>query len=379
MDFISQLFTELNHTDSVTVLVFLLGAFLIGWLFGRMSLSRKLKKVGTALKAKEGEMSTLSIEHGALRQQFELSEEKLTNFENENEQLRKSLSSIENDKNELNKELYFSKQRQQELDDLNAQYLNQIGLLEGELDLLKTGPEYDEKRSGDEFPSNQFAEQAFDRPPDRWEKTEDRMARIEMHLEKLERENNNLKQDLNNLKSTGFGHSNQVDESQLKYLQQKIEELENENTSLKQELYPETFEVDLFSDDEEIPIEVVFDDSDVDATVDPEMSFEDEDLDLLSPEERSLRARRQLERFMGTKIPKAGPASKDDLKAIDGIGPFIEQKLNAVGIFTFDQISEFDDELINLLTEAIQFFPGRIKRDGWVNQAGSLKKGKNDK
>jgi len=57
---------------------------------------------------------------------------------------------------------------------------------------------------------------------------------------------------------------------------------------------------------------------------------------------------------------------------IAGIGPFIENKLNDIGIYTFEQITQLDDELIGYITEAIQFFPGRIQRDDWVGQAKKL-------
>jgi len=60
---------------------------------------------------------------------------------------------------------------------------------------------------------------------------------------------------------------------------------------------------------------------------------------------------------------------KDDLKLISGVGPFIEQKLNNLGIYTFEQISGFSKETIEKVTHAIEFFPGRIERDHWVDQA----------
>jgi len=61
--------------------------------------------------------------------------------------------------------------------------------------------------------------------------------------------------------------------------------------------------------------------------------------------------------------------NKDDLKRTKGIGPFIEEKLNALGIYTFLQISKMDSELEDQVNIAIEFFPGRVKRDEWVNQA----------
>ncbi|MEM6684335.1 MAG: hypothetical protein AAF617_00955 [Bacteroidota bacterium] len=71
----------------------------------------------------------------------------------------------------------------------------------------------------------------------------------------------------------------------------------------------------------------------------------------------------------------ADASQKDDLKRIKGVGPFIEEKLNAIGIYTFDQISKFSVEDMQTVTELISFFPGRIERDDWKGQATVLKKG----
>ena len=63
---------------------------------------------------------------------------------------------------------------------------------------------------------------------------------------------------------------------------------------------------------------------------------------------------------------------KDDLQVIKGIGPFIEEKLNALGITTYRQIANMTAKLETQVNEAIEFFPGRVKRDQWVNQAKIL-------
>lgn len=63
---------------------------------------------------------------------------------------------------------------------------------------------------------------------------------------------------------------------------------------------------------------------------------------------------------------------KDDLTQIKGIGPFIEKRLNMLGIYTFRQISEFTPETIEHISKAIEFFPKRIVRDNWVGQAKEL-------
>ncbi len=72
------------------------------------------------------------------------------------------------------------------------------------------------------------------------------------------------------------------------------------------------------------------------------------------------------------RIGRADAGSKDDLKEISGIGPFIEEKLNALGIYTFKQVSNFTPEDEEIVNDAIEFFPGRIKRDEWARQAREL-------
>ena len=68
----------------------------------------------------------------------------------------------------------------------------------------------------------------------------------------------------------------------------------------------------------------------------------------------------------------AKASDKDDLQVIKGIGPFIEEKLNALGIYTYLQVSKMTSKLETDVNEAIEFFPGRVKRDQWVNQAKIL-------
>ncbi len=67
---------------------------------------------------------------------------------------------------------------------------------------------------------------------------------------------------------------------------------------------------------------------------------------------------------------------KDDLKMISGIGPFIEERLHALDIYTFRQISKFTKKDIETINDAIEYFSGRIERDEWVAQAKELFKHK---
>lgn len=71
----------------------------------------------------------------------------------------------------------------------------------------------------------------------------------------------------------------------------------------------------------------------------------------------------------------AKPASRarkaDDLKQISGVGPKIEQVLNAKGIRSFAMVAGWSDEDAAHI-DAELGFDGRIARDGWVAQAKAL-------
>lgn len=80
-------------------------------------------------------------------------------------------------------------------------------------------------------------------------------------------------------------------------------------------------------------------------------------------------AKTAVKAMIGGILPVASAEEADDLTQIEGIGAFISQRLNDLGIYTFEQVAAFDDEVADKVTEAIAFFPGRIQRDGWVIQA----------
>ncbi|MEM6845259.1 MAG: hypothetical protein AAF944_03880 [Bacteroidota bacterium] len=93
-------------------------------------------------------------------------------------------------------------------------------------------------------------------------------------------------------------------------------------------------------------------------------------------EEALKRVKAKAQQIDFNRIGRASEAEKDDLKKIKGVGPFLEKKLNALGIYTFAQIANFTDEDKERVNDAIEFFPGRISRDNWVGQAQSFQQGK---
>jgi len=68
------------------------------------------------------------------------------------------------------------------------------------------------------------------------------------------------------------------------------------------------------------------------------------------------------------------PETPDDLKAISGIGPKLEQVLNGLGVWTFAQIAAWQPEEVAWIDDYLQF-KGRIDRDAWISQASGLAKG----
>ncbi len=68
------------------------------------------------------------------------------------------------------------------------------------------------------------------------------------------------------------------------------------------------------------------------------------------------------------------PSTVDDLKKIRGIGVLIEKKLNAMGVYSYDQIANWSADDIHQVSGALDF-QGRIELEGWVQQARILASG----
>ena len=74
-------------------------------------------------------------------------------------------------------------------------------------------------------------------------------------------------------------------------------------------------------------------------------------------------------------LTKARAGGADDLKKIKGVGPKLEQVLNGMGIYHYDQIAAWTADELAWVDENIEGFKGRASRDGWVVQARELARG----
>jgi predicted flap endonuclease-1-like 5' DNA nuclease len=67
--------------------------------------------------------------------------------------------------------------------------------------------------------------------------------------------------------------------------------------------------------------------------------------------------------------PRGG--APDDLAKIKGVGPKSVEKLHALGVFHYDQIAAWSDDNVKWIEASIGA-AGRVKRNGWVEQAQAL-------
>lgn len=74
-------------------------------------------------------------------------------------------------------------------------------------------------------------------------------------------------------------------------------------------------------------------------------------------------------------LTAAREGGADNLKEIKGVGPKLEQLLNSMGFYHFDQIANWSADEVAWVNANLQGFKGRVSRDNWVEQAKILAAG----
>ncbi len=339
-EFWTDIFTAWNSEDSIAVLFFLGISFLLGLLFGRWSRGGKIKRLKKELEAKDTELKTLRTQYDTLVGQFEEKEEEIRQADVRFNEMSEDFNRITNERMHYQTELRSAKEQLDRLQQENLAYAAQV---EGTTlnDNVNVNPVVST--------NDEAIETAID-------VNNDRLALIEEKLERLVLENANLKEEVASLERDAVsGSSAAVLAGGGAVVGGAVVAGGSTVTN------PETGEAVLDLSDTQV--------DEAPSTYENEVN--EEDAGDLSPQERAERAKGRIGAALGNKIPRANLSEKDDLKKIEGIGPFIEAKLNDVGIYTFEQVSMLDGELISLITDAIQFFPGRIEKDDWMGQAAS--------
>ncbi len=68
------------------------------------------------------------------------------------------------------------------------------------------------------------------------------------------------------------------------------------------------------------------------------------------------------------------PTGRDDLKEIEGIDKELENKLNELGVFHFDQIAKWSAKNCHWVEEYFALEDNQIKEANWIEQAQKLSK-----
>ncbi|WJY21671.1 NADH:ubiquinone oxidoreductase [Fontisubflavum oceani] len=74
-------------------------------------------------------------------------------------------------------------------------------------------------------------------------------------------------------------------------------------------------------------------------------------------------------------LAAAREGGADDLKKMKGVGPKLEQMLNEMGYYHFDQIAAWTADEVAWVDANLKGFKGRVSRDTWVEQAKLLAAG----
>lgn len=74
---------------------------------------------------------------------------------------------------------------------------------------------------------------------------------------------------------------------------------------------------------------------------------------------------------------KSDTNTADDLTKINGVGERIEKSLNELGIYTYEDVANWDKEKIDFINKTVAF-KGRTSRENWVKHAKILAKKKDE-
>ncbi len=316
---INNFFTQFNSQDSYAILFIMLVAFLFGLLLGYILRSRRVNELRRELKEKKKELADAEAQVEALQEQLGLKEADLKKAGFALREAEARVERVEEEKETLHKEIFNLNRKLEEIQAADRSYettieeLNTtiIGLKEKNKQLSQT------LEVEDEGTENLAQMQSI------YNATRNRLEEMEARLGRLEGVNSELRSELDSLKEQGV-------QSRPKAI-----------TAV-----PEPA-----------------------AVIHPQPSLPDADVVKKEP---ALDVNPD-KNVLGDKIlPEEEVPEKDDLTRIEGIGAFLEKKLNEIGVYTFEEIASWDSERIREVTEAIEYFEGRIERDNWVEQAARL-------
>jgi predicted flap endonuclease-1-like 5' DNA nuclease len=321
----SKLFDQFNSEDSLAILLFMLIAFLFGLLVGYLLRSRRVMALKKELKAKKKELSDAQEEIAQLQETLALKEADLKKAGFAVQEAEARADRMEEEKAGLHKQIF---QLTQELDSLRLAEKNLIATvddLNSQLDqseakhlTLSASPESE----GDEGAESLIQMQSI------YNATHTKLSSLEQRIEEVAQENQSLRQQINSLQVQGVRIPATPD-------------VATSDTHTTEAAHPEIHPMPGLPDADII---------------------EDEPDTIVFNQDKSILA----EKIVTSDI------DKDDLTLIEGIGTFLEKKLNDIGVYSYEEMSTWDSNRVAEVTRAIGHFEGRIEKDKWVEQAAQL-------
>ncbi len=423
-DFFTRLFLNTDSQDSMMAWIILGVTALLGLFFGWLLRSGKVKRLKNQLNTSEQKYKLLHAENAGLEDQFkqqtEIIQEKTTrietmetnmqSYEQNQFKLRNSLKSAQDQVEQLNKAQLLSGESSTSYEDKISAMENQTANYETKLHESAQTIEQLQAQLQKYESENKQVEEELERLMDNSatiatpsgsniQTAFSKIDALENRIRQMENENRVLqtsvlevktesgemvaKEDLNSLRAriNILSEENKDLKKQVTGIQgsgipevdhrRRLAELERENERLRSQMSNGNGLAAGSFVNPNIPT------TDPTPEIEPILS-EDEVTDEVDRQQVEL-LKTQKSQFgvMGDRIEVAAieqpqSYSRDDLTKIEGIGPFIEKKLNEVGIVSYKQLAIMDQSEINRVTSAIQFFPGRIERDNWVGQAKGL-------
>ncbi len=327
-------FTEFWSPDSVMFMISVLFCFLIGLLTGWAMYGRRANKLEKEVEKRKQDYDTLLAKYNDIKEESDLKDADLVKAQRASKEAIEVAKSLEAEKDQWQANLDSAVEDSVKAQSVINSYQTTIEDLNNQIVGLKArNAELSNGESGDGTTQASAAALA------RLQELEKKMSSIQ--AKKGTKESDKL----------------------IKDMEAKLNDLEAENNSLRTQLEYDNSVIEVSRG-----VSMVADDTEVFAPA-PEKAEVDkgESMSLAA-----VAARDEVISAIGDKIPVATETEKDDLTRIKGIGSFLEKKLNALGIYTYQQISKLDGPLIEKVTTAIEFFPGRVERDDWVGQASRL-------
>ncbi len=308
----NRFFESIDSEDSVAIMALMLIAFFFGILIAYLLRSIKVRKLKKSLQAQQRELNAAHSAIDQLNEKIKSKDSDIQRLKYDIQEANSKAEKLDRDRTKFYNDAYQLKQRLESADLSNQELAVKIDNLNAEMSKLKQINEV-----------------------------------LQIEAEKAEGSTDNLAQ----MQSVFLATKRKIET-----LEDRLGRVENENDILKSELDKYTLQTPVDSNSSKVLTEKK------PTIVDAPLIEEEPDI-ITSNENPVVFQKIDVEE---------GDRIKDDLTAIDGIGPFLEKQLNDLGIFTFAELASVDKERIPELTRAIGHIPGRIERDDWVGQAEKL-------